>query len=83
MDLKYFGIKQQLDAKLIKLQYLSTRQSVVISMLLRHHSTYCTTVRTILSHLHVLYTVRTIHCTDCVQSLFPRAYIFALRHHMF
>ena len=28
-----------------------------------------------------LYTVRTIHCTDCVHSLFPRADIFALRHH--
>ena len=27
-----------------------------------HHSTYCTTVRTILSHLHVLYnTFRTVH----------------------
>ena len=26
MDLKYFWIKQQLDAKLIKLQYLSTDQ---------------------------------------------------------
>ena len=39
-----------------------------------HHSTYCTTVRTILSHLHVLYTVRTIHtahCTYSTCSLFP------------
>ena len=39
-----------------------------------HHSTYCTTVRTILSHLHVLYTVRTIytaHCTHSTCSLFP------------
>ena len=39
-----------------------------------HHSTYCTTVRTILSHLHVLYTVRTMHTvhgTHCTCSLFP------------
>ena len=29
-----------------------------------------------------LYTVRTIHCTYCVHSLFPRADISALRHLM-
>jgi len=28
MDLKYFWIKQQLDAKLIRLQYLSTDQMI-------------------------------------------------------
>ncbi len=33
-----------------------------------HHSMYCTTVRTTLSHLHILYTVHTVytaHCTYC------------------
>ena len=31
------------------------------------NSTYCTTVRTILSHLHILYTVRTIHTVHTVH----------------
>ena len=38
------------------------------------HSTYCTNVRTILSHLHVLYIVRTIHtahpCFRCWGFIF-------------
>ena len=40
----------------------------LLTTVLWHHSTYCTTVRTTLSHLHELYNVRTIntvHCTHC------------------
>ena len=56
--------------------YISIHSYCVIGyiMALWHHSTYCTTVRTILSHLHVLYTARTIytaHRTYSTCSLFP------------
>jgi len=49
-------------------------QQVIDLNTLWHHSTYCSTVRTILSHLHALYTVHTIytvHGTYGTCSLFP------------
>ena len=44
------------------------------------HSTYCTTVRTILSHLHVLY--KYTYCTLYTQYMFPVSLFPMLRFHL-